>query len=176
MTQPNHRNYRSWNNYINHNSLGMMDCQVVTAVNAYYFLTGKIIKQDSKRYNSLIKLARAQCGSAISIENVWKHLGIKVVCLSLSPVIFYANKQGNQRMKFSGRLPLEIGVWHKNCGNHSALIVDYEPITDSYRIANFPWVTSKNGWMHTEDLEHYLRTNVDKKEPRWKFRKFELSR
>ncbi len=53
---------------INKNSGGKKyysDCQVVTAVNAHYLLTGNIIKQRSKRYKELCELAKACYGTAI---------------------------------------------------------------------------------------------------------------
>jgi len=156
---PTKRVRMDWNKYIQEN-VSEGDCQVVTAVNAYYFLTGKIIKPNSRRYGKLVELAGAIAGSATCIQKVWKRLGLIVTAQYFSPT--------------HQKLPLEIGVWHKSCGNHSALIVDYEPITESYRIANFRWATNNQGWIYAEDLEHYLRLNVDRKEPRWRFRLYEI--
>jgi len=40
-----------WEGYIKRNTKGVMDCQLVTAINAYYRLTGKKIRQGSAKYN-----------------------------------------------------------------------------------------------------------------------------
>ena len=46
---------RSWNKYINKNKYS--ECQLITALNAYYYLTGKqYCKQDSKEYENLVDL------------------------------------------------------------------------------------------------------------------------
>lgn len=63
-----------YKNIINRNSNHekyYSDCQVVTAINAHYLLTGEIIKQGSERYNELCELAKACYGSAICIEKIW---------------------------------------------------------------------------------------------------------
>ena len=164
---------REWKNF--HNSQKYSECQLVTALNAYYFLTGKIIKQDSKRYENLVDLCFARYGAAININKVHKKLGLKIT----KHYISLPNKV---------RLPLEISVWHKSYGFHSVLIVDFEPKSKACRVTNFKMATNTQGWIFHEDLNHLLRVGkgnsivnscpkCDKdKEPRWQYRLFELDK
>ena len=55
----------------------------------------------------------------------------------ISPFSWKTSKKGSMERTKKIKLPLEISVWHKSCGFHSALIVEYEPRTDSLRVANF---------------------------------------
>ena len=140
---------RDWNNYILKNKYS--ECQLVSALNAYYYLTGKYIKQNSKRYENLVDLAKARHGAAISIEKVWNKLGIKIIKESNSILDFV---KGNTIM-----LPLEYNIWHKRYGFHSTLIVDHEPKCNALRITNFYRITSLDGWMFEEDV-HQFETTV----------------
>ena len=72
---------RNWKRYINKNRTEG-DCQLVTAVNAYYYLTGKIVSDED--YEKYVDLAGCRYGSAISMEKVWKKLGIEIVWEGLS--------------------------------------------------------------------------------------------
>ena len=66
-----------WKYFLKRNSPGESDCQLVTAINAYYWLTGKRIKQGTKRYDELRILCGAVAGAAIDIKKVWNRLGIE---------------------------------------------------------------------------------------------------
>jgi len=174
---------REWKDY--HNTQLYSECQLVTALNAYYHLTGKVIKQNSKRYESLVDLCGARHGSAISIDKVHKKLGLKIAKLMFNP--FYTDtKKGFHRIK-KIKLPLEISVWHKSVGYHSVLMVDYEPKTEACRITNFKGATNRAGWIFEEDLQHYLVTGIgnsirqscpqcEDKDLRWQYRLFELEK
>lgn len=148
-----------WEKYIHQNSPGKMDCQLVTAINAYYYLTGKQIRQESTKYNNLIKLCGADHGSATIIEKVHQELGME-----------YADHD----VGFTSTIPFEVHIWHKAYGFHSVLVVDSEPVTNSYRVANFGRVTNLKGWIFAEDLRNYWRLNPDNQEPRHKTRGFKL--
>lgn len=68
-----------WDKYLNNNSKiekYSMDCQLVTTINAYYHLTGNIIKQYSKQYKKLAELCGCCYGSCINIKKAWDLLGI----------------------------------------------------------------------------------------------------
>ena len=65
-------NNRDWMKY--HHKQKGETCQVISAVNAYYFHTGKVISQESKRYKDLVEMAGAVAGPAITIGNVYKKL------------------------------------------------------------------------------------------------------
>ena len=95
-----------YEDYINKNKFGQ-ECLVVTTINAYMCLTGNVIKQNSKKYDNLVKLAGAEFGTAIHIEKVWRKLGIY-------PEI--------SRSKYS--LPMEISIQTK-FGLHSVCAVEY---------------------------------------------------
>jgi hypothetical protein len=154
---------RDWNGYISSNRTEG-DCQLVTAVNAYYYLTGKTVSE--KRYEKFVDVAKCRHGSAISIGDVWKKLGIreeKRYCH-----IFCTIEKGKRF------LPLEINVWHKCFGFHSVLAVEWEWRTEALRVTNFRRVVSNTGWIFLEDLHHFVIDNPDKGEPRWQCRKLGL--
>ncbi|GAG89753.1 unnamed protein product, partial [marine sediment metagenome] len=65
---------KQWKKYRNRNSTEG-DCQLITAVNAYYYLTGKTVNDED--YEKYVDLVGTGHGSAISIEKVWRKLGIK---------------------------------------------------------------------------------------------------
>ncbi|KKK47453.1 hypothetical protein LCGC14_3155010 [marine sediment metagenome] len=122
------------------------DCQVVSAVNAYHILTGKIAYKTERQYTGLCKLAKAIHGSAICIEKVWDRIGIDVY---------------KYMWDLPKRIvcPIEATVWHKRYGFHSILIVDRDPKCDAVRIINFEHATTSNGWIFEEDLRHFIQIN-----------------
>lgn len=153
-----HRNTQNTDKYY-------ADCQVVTAVNAYYFLTGEIIHTDTERYFELCELAKACYGSAICIEKVHDELGLEVFDHTKA----YLDMQSeDQQIKY----PIEMSVWHPRCGFHSTLVVDCEPRCRAIRVVNFRWVTTGVGWMWEEDLNFYI-SDANKG---WVFRKFRLKK
>lgn len=140
---------RDWLKYINKNLYS--ECQLITALNAYYYLTGKCIRQKSKRYEKLVDLVGARYGSAINIEKVWNKLGLRVI------------KEGNSLFDFKPTdLPLEYSIWHKKYGFHSTLIVNYNIEVDAVQITNFDKVTNWLGWMFKEDMYMYAEQCGDK--------------
>lgn len=158
----------NWNKYILENSRDSkygMDCQLVTAINAYYHLTGKIIKQNSERYKQLAELAGCCYGSCINIKKVWKELGIwEKKCF----------QRWDSYKYFKPNIFMEVSIWHKRYGFHSIAIVDHSTKTKAVRITNFKYETSCDGWIFIEDLEPFLELNPDKTEPRWHYRTFKL--
>ncbi len=150
---------RDWESYIRRQSGS--ECQVVTAINIYTYLTGKTIKPGSKRYESLVDLAKARHGAAISIEKVHKRLGIEPF------------KEYSALLLAVGKLPLEISVWHKAYGFHSVAAVEWEPRTESYRIPNFDRATNLHGWIYFEDLAPLVRSGRMHK-TEWEVRTFRL--
>lgn len=150
---------RQWKKYRNRNSTEG-DCQLITAVNAYYYLTGKTVNNED--YEKYIDLVGCRHGSAISIEKVWKKLGIKSIWEGRSLLDFTTRTIGNKlpfrvesEKKKKIPLPLEFNIWHKRYGFHSTLIVDHEPRVDCFRVTNFKYGTSIEGWAFTEDLHHF---------------------
>jgi len=147
--------------YIWKNKIGA-DCQLVTAVNAYYYLTGELV--DDITYENYVDLCKCRNGSAISIEKVWKRLGIDIIWAGNSLLDFKTRCYGNDlpiRIKRERKkkipLPLEFNIWHKDYGFHSTLIVDHEPRVDCYKITNFKSETSHDGWIFAEDIYKFER-------------------
>lgn len=145
---------RTWEKYI-HRNKREGDCQLISIVNAYYYLTSNIITNDV--YQELADECGCVAGSCIDIKKAFKKLGLRV----------------EEEWKFlpntKSVLPLEINVWHKHFGFHSILAVEYNKQVDTYRITNFRHVASNNGWIFHEDLMHYVVENPNKEG--WKCRK-----
>lgn len=156
---------RDWKGYKKQNSAGF-DCQLVTTVNAYYFLTGKTVSE--KQYNHLAVLTDCRFGSAVSIEKAWKKLGLGLLHQSTSIL--------GKGMTHQELLPLEINVWHKSFGYHSILAVEWEPRTEAWRVTNFQHVANNEGWIFDEDLRHFVIAARNKRNHRWSYRTFGLLR
>ena len=161
---------RTWKKYLNKQKYS--ECQVVTAINAYYFLTGKTIKQDSDEYEELVDISYARYGSAICIEKIYKKLGIKIIWSGDSLLDFKLEfeKSNNSLSDYMPKykkgkipLPLEFNCWHKKTGFHSTLIVDHIIRCGVYRIANFRVATSLEGWIFEEDLYQFGTKQTGKK-------------
>lgn len=157
-----------WNEYINNNSKikkYSTDCQLVTAVNAYYHLTGKVVKQNSNKYKELAELCGCCYGSCIDIKKAWKQLGI----IEDERFKWHSFDKYLKEGCF-----IELSIWHKKYGFHSCAIVDYELETKTVRIANFKWETSVDGWMLLENIEPFLINNPNKSKPFYHGRTFKL--
>lgn len=156
-----------WKKLIHRNSRGRrygMDCQVVTAVNAYYLLTGKRIGQTTERYKKLCRLAGAVYGCATRIEKAHEALGIELYrprqCWLLPSEI---------------SAPIEVVVRHPSYGLHSALIVDAVPKCQAFRLTNMGHV-AQDGWMfrHPLDLMMMEERRRDRRRRIVRFRTFRL--
>jgi len=158
---------REWNKYIHHNKSTYGDCQLINALNAYYYLTGKVYcAQRSKKYERLVNLCKCRHGAAIGIEKVWDKIGI-------TENKRYVRDDKPRFLKQNSFL--EVIIWSKFYGFHSVSVVDYIKRADCLRITNFGRIITKNnGWMFWEDLCKYLCENPDKSEPRYEFRTFKL--
>jgi len=135
---------RNWAKYINQNKYS--ECQLITALNAYYCLTGKVYcKQDSREYEDLVDLVGARHGAAICVEKAYKILGIEIVW------------QGIDLSDFGDSIPLpvEYSVWSNGYGFHSTLIVDHVKKCNAYRITNFEKATSSDGWLLGKEMYKY---------------------
>jgi len=135
---------RQWKKYINGQKYS--ECQLVTAINALYYLTGKTIKPDSDEYEELVDVCAARNGAAIFIKKIHKKFGIKII----KEIRHRSDLEpgGNKKMP----LPVEWRVWHKRTGFHSTLIIDHCPRVRVVRVANFRHETSNDGWIFIEDL------------------------
>lgn len=128
------------------------DCQVVTAANACYVLTGKNFIQDSDEYRELCELAGAVAGSAICIGKVYDLLGL-ATCDETHGLLDYDDN-------FSGLgtdYVIEANIWYKRYGFHSVSVIDYEPHCRAFRVPNLKWLTTDDGWIFYEDLSQILK-------------------
>lgn len=151
-----------WKKIINKQSYS--ECQIVTALNAHYYLYDKqYCEYKDKIYEELVDLTGARHGSAIGIKKVWKKLEIKptntfsnttdLLCRQYSTIEELENDYKTERIP----LPLEICVWHRKTGYHSALVVDFNSEIKVFRIANFPQETSSEGWIFIEELYKFIK-------------------
>lgn len=161
---------RTWEKYLNKQLYS--ECQLVTAINAYYYLTGKTIKQDSQEYEDLVDLVKARSGSAICIEKAYEKLGL----ITLKKEEWLWGLWDERKLL----LPIGATIWHKKTGFHSVAIVDHCPKTDCIRVPNFRAVTSTDGWMFREDFYQY-ETRITQgddgfntKGKQWRYRVFGL--
>ncbi len=153
---------RRWESYI-HKNRTVGDCQLVSVVNAYHYLTGKTIS--CKLYDELARVCGCQHGSCIDISKALNRLGI---C------------EGERFLTLGSfpdpvpKLPLEINVWHKFFGYHTILAVGWSSRLKAYRVTNFKHVASSGGWIFEEDLMLYDTLNPNLDEPRWRSRTFKI--
>lgn len=141
-----------WQKYIQHNKT-CRDCQLVTALNAYCYLTGEQwCQQNSNEYERLLDLTKCRHGAAICIENAHKELGIEIIWsgISLYDVKLYSTDG-------SLILPMEWNTWSYEYGFHSNLIVDQNK--DKVRVTNFSKVNPA-GWTLERDMPKYENFSV----------------
>ena len=154
-----------WQKYLKSNSYNMSDCQLVTAVNANYYLTDTTIQQNSSEYRTLIDITKCKHGACISIADGWDYLGIK------DDARFRWYDLDNYL--FSNCF-IEVNVWHKYFGYHSIAIVDYIKKASCVRVTNFKHVASTSGWIFLEDLKPHIILNPDQSEPKYECRTYKL--
>jgi hypothetical protein len=161
---------RIWEKYLNKQLYS--ECQLVTALNVFYYLTGKVIKQDSKEYEDLVDLVGARHGSAVHAGKIHEKLGLIV----LKKAAWLWDLWGDKKLM----LPIGATIWHKQTGFHSVAIVDQCLKTDCIRVANFKEVTSTDGWMFREDFYQYETritqgdSGFNSKGEQWRYRVFGL--
>ncbi len=191
---------RDWDKYLN--SQFYSECQLISALNAYYRLTGKqytpqkgvelrmkglkttVINSD---YEELVDVVKARHGAAITIGDAHKLMGLKTKWKGKSLYDFNHTEKKNPKWKRGSNtiarfivtgsknklpLPIEVKVWHPRYGFHSVLIVDHEPKTDAYQVTNFGYATTIQGWIFKEDFDRYVNDGNTE----WSYRVFELKK
>lgn len=162
-------------NYINQNSQSdkyAADCQLVSALNMYRYLTGDVwYSQESKQYQSLAEECGCVHGSCINIGKAYKKFGIKEVKR-------YEHFLDLEFGLLSQELPIEASVWHSKYGFHCCTIVgslmDTQENLVAVKVTNFYYETDPNLWMLFDDFRYFLTQNPDKSEPRYVARSFKL--
>lgn len=157
---------RQWHKFHHNNKQNRNDCQLITALNAYYYIYGKTIGQNTKTYEKLTDLAHTRHRAATTIYKV--HQKLKLTTHYYNHLLGFSTKQ-----KANKWLPIEAIIHHKHYGTHSILTIDYEPITHSYRILNANKLEqiSTQGWILHENLQHYTTLNPNHK-CKWKYRRY----
>jgi len=125
---------RPWIGY--QNTQKYIECQLVSALNAYYYLTGDQIPIGSEGYEELVDLTNGRDIACLCMSPLYERLGIKVI------KTFDSHKEFINNLVF----PLEkivFGVLH------SVLIIDWEPHNKRLRITNFG-ATDSEGWVSEE--------------------------
>ena len=119
-----------WKNFINKQKY--LECQVITAINAFYYLTGNYIDPNSFLYENLVNISEARYAPAHFIDKVHKKLGIVI-------------KRTYDNSPNYTEFPLE-----KTIGMHSVLIVNSK--NDSIQVTNMGLT---DGWIKKTDFLKY---------------------
>lgn len=154
---------RKWHGYHNSNTYNEADCQLITACNAYYHLTGKFISKESDLYKKMVKDSMCLYGSCIDITKAWKILGIY-------EDITYPSVYDISNLLKSNNF-FELRIWYKRYGFHSIAAIDYNKKCDALRVTNIQELTSVNGWVFIEDLKPHITTIGSSG---WVYRTFKL--
>lgn len=121
------------------------ECQLVSALNASYFLGRKFIPPSSAEYDMLLKLTCGQHGSCIQIEKAYAYLNIQFVDV----------KAEWRSIEFADSLGLPIGIsLNTERGFHNVVIVGVDCDSEGYllKIPNIKFYT-KDMWIKWTELE-----------------------
>ena len=136
---------RTWKGF--QNTQNYIECQLVSALNAYYFLTGNEIAVGSEGYEELVDLSGGRDMPCLCMSPVYERLGIKIKKTFDSPEEFMNNLV----------FPMEKTV---NVYLHSVLIVDWEPHNKRLRVTNLG-TTDKEGWVSEETFFNSTKVKDD---------------
>ena len=126
------------------------ECQIVTAINAWIYLSKSTFSNVVEHYERFVDESFARNGAAIRIEKVYEQLGLRVK----------SEHADFREWVYSGRkLPADFRINHPRFGLHSVSCVGYIPECDACRVMNFQCETTVDGWIFGERLEPWV---VDK--------------
>ena len=128
------------------------DCQLVTALNAYYYFTGRKVFPDSDEYEELVDLVGCRHGSAVCIKKAHELLGLEIVQS-------WTKNEAEAILVGRGELslPSELNIWHHNYGFHSVALLDYVGQCNALRVSNFRSETL-HGWIFGRQLSYFVRS------------------
>ena len=131
---------RPWSSF--QNTQNYLECQLVSALNAYYYLTGEKIEIGSEGYEELVDLAGGRKQTCLCMSPVYERLGIKI------------EKTFDSSDEFINNLvfPMEKIVYG---GLHSVLITDWDILNKKVRLTNFG--VSSSGWVTEEVFNRAIR-------------------
>ena len=131
---------RSWEGF--QNTQNYLECQLVSALNAYYYLTGKRIEIGSEGYEELVDLSGGRNRTCLCMSPIYERLGIKI------------EKTFDSSDEFVNNLvfPMEKIV---HGGLHSVLITDWDTSNKKVRLTNFG--VSEDGWVTEETFRSAIK-------------------
>ena len=124
---------RPWSGF--QNTQNYLECQLVSAINAFYYLTGEKIEIGSDGYEELVDLSGGRDRSCLCMSAVYERLGIKI------EKTFDSSEEFMNNLVF----PMEKIV---HGGLHSVLITDWDASNKKVRLTNFG--VSRSGWVTEE--------------------------
>lgn len=133
---------RNWGGF--QNTQNYIECQLVSALNAYYYLTGNIIKIGSEGYEELVDLSGGRHMPCLCMSPIYERLGIKI------ENTFDSHEEFINDLVF----PMEKIV---HGALHSVLIVDWKPSKKYLRVTNFG-PTNFEGWVSEEVFFRSIQT------------------
>jgi len=147
---------RPWEGY--QNTQSYIECQLVSALNAYYYLTGKRIEIGSEGYEELVDLSGGREQPCLCMSPVYARLGIKI------------EKTFDELKEFIDNLvfPMEKIV---HGALHSVLIIDWDTQNKKFRVTNFG-ATDREGWV---DEDAFFRSTRVKDKNYGSYKLFKLA-
>ena len=133
---------RVWSDF--QNTQNYIECQLVSALNAYYYLTGNKIEIGSEGYEELVDLSGGRNMPCLCMSPIYERLGIKIV------------RTFDSHLEFINNLvfPMEKIV---HGATHSVLIIDWKPSKKILRVTNFG-ATNLEGWVSEEVFFRTIKT------------------
>ena len=125
------------------------ECQLVSALNAAYWLGEDLIHPNSDEYERIVDFAGCRHGSAICISYVYRYLKLRYIDVKPEfESVEFANEMN---------LPIGLGVFTKKHGLHDVLIIQKKHNDENggykVRVLNlFPYTDDKF-WIHWKELE-----------------------
>ena len=130
------------------------ECQLISVLNAAYFLGEKTVNKEE--YDRLIDMVGARYGSAISIERSYKYLRVEFI--DIKPDI------DMMRNAIGQGYPIGFGVWTQKHGLHSVTAIEVEHDNSrgyyKFRVPNLKPYTDKNMWIHQNDLKELIKVGT----------------
>jgi len=144
---------RTWSKFIHSNKDGRADCQLVTMLNAYYYMYGRRIQQDSATYERLTDECHCRNGTALQIDKL--HRRYRMRTTEYGALVGFSSR--NVAMKW---LPVEATVQDRRYGRHSVLIIDYAHRPCAVRVLNAGLMdcVASNGWTLLDIFLQFVRS------------------
>ena len=130
------------------------ECQLVTILNASYYLGESFIPNKTEEYERLVDLVGARHGAALMIDKAQDYLKLKHI--TVEPTL------ENIKALLHNKMPVGIGVWTKNSGLHNVLILDIKEAGTEMMVANLYPYTDSNMWITWKKLKPMIKKGTNK--------------